>query len=837
MALGHANTLPGLGPITQAMVIVDDHAKGCAASPKLQAVPFQVSSVELAPNSLYGIAQARNLAQLTSLNTTELTCIFTAAANLTECDESNCPSPGQEGMPKCNPVRGEMGLGGYYGHYLGHWLSATAYLVNNTGDAEVKRMSEEVVRSLASCQDAWETRYGADEGNGYLFPYDPIVYRMLETPPYRSYPIYSVPFYTTHKLLAGLLDQWQLARNEVAHQAALDLADWVVRNVNHTLVREGMAGWQRILGTEWGGMNEVMLNMYAATGNEDYLTAGYAFNHWAWSAPLAVGVDDLAGNHANTHIPEVLGNAVGFELTGNATDEAIVLEFFNAVTQHHSWATGGSNSGEHWGEADRLGDELNSDTEESCTQYNMLKVARHLYEWTANSSLFDFYETAIFNGILGNQNNLDADMTKFIYMLPLGGSGLHKPWGWSNSSIPCCWGSLSEQFSKMSDSIFFRSPDDSQLFVNQFVSSTVHWESRGVSISQAAGFPHSTSNTTVIKVSGRASRWAMRIRVPHWARGANEMTVAGEVIPAAWIVPGVYLNIEREWRDGDEVQVYFPMDFWASHLNDDRDEYNGTFAFMYGPLVLAGLTEQNRFIPSGSATDPSRWIRRSSDSKLSFEASGRDAWSSAALSVPMIPLFEVMEETYSVYFDTNVPPVLPYSPQGATMPSTKSQNLQTSGAASVSGGPRDGATSGGGNIRSGDPGETTRVTFAYGLQAPGHMLDSVSMSFRYLAGYSSGQTASTVDVLLVDAARQDVVLKTLLSTEPLGDYSFDHFVGYSPPISVNATGLGLANDSPVLLVMEFHNNDRNLQIPIDDLAAGFDIQIRWTSGDLKQLVV
>merc|ERR1740115_9415 len=102
-------------------------------------------------------------------------------------------------------------------------------------------------------------------------------------------------------------------------------------------------------------MNEVMLNMYAATGKEDYLTAGYAFNHWAWSAPLAVGVDDLAGNHANTHIPEVLGNAVGFELTGNATDEAIVLEFFNTVTQHHSWATGGSNSGEHWGEADRLG--------------------------------------------------------------------------------------------------------------------------------------------------------------------------------------------------------------------------------------------------------------------------------------------------------------------------------------------------------------------------------------------------------------------------------------------------------------------------------------------------
>lgn len=273
----------GVGHITHAMVVVDDHAKTCGVqgAPALQALPFQTSSVQLDPKGLYGTAQTRNLEFVTSLNLTELTCIFTAAANLTKCDARNCPSPGLEGRPACNPVQGEMSLGGYYGHYLGHWLSATAYLVNNTGDDKVKQVSEEVVRTLASCQAAWASRYGSDEGKGYLFPYDPIVYRKLEAPPYRSEPIYSVPFYTLHKMLAGLLDQWLLARNEVAHQAVLDLGDWVVRNVDHTLAREGMAGWQDILGTEWGGMNEVMLNLYKATGNREYLTTGYTFNHWS----------------------------------------------------------------------------------------------------------------------------------------------------------------------------------------------------------------------------------------------------------------------------------------------------------------------------------------------------------------------------------------------------------------------------------------------------------------------------------------------------------------------------------------------------------------------------
>ena len=130
-------------------------------------------------------------------------------------------------------------------------------------------------------------------------------------------------------------------------------AKWVTRQANATLASGGEELWQRVLKTEWGGMNEVLFNLYAVTGDVEHLQTGRLFNHWAWSAPLAAGVDNLGGNHANTHIPEVLGNAVGYELTGNATDRAITLQFFAAVTQNHSWATGGSNDGEYWGGARR----------------------------------------------------------------------------------------------------------------------------------------------------------------------------------------------------------------------------------------------------------------------------------------------------------------------------------------------------------------------------------------------------------------------------------------------------------------------------------------------------
>jgi len=181
------------------------------------AVPFHLSQVKLDPKSNFGDAQRRNLEYLSSLNNSQLTCIFTSAANLTHCTQPNCPSPGDTSQPLCDPLPGEMGLGGYYGHYLGHWMSATAMLVANTGDPFIKNKSATVVDILSACQKAWGKKYGT-EYEGYLFPYDPIVFHILEheITSEEVTRIYSVPFYTVHKLMAGLLDQWMLTANEQA---------------------------------------------------------------------------------------------------------------------------------------------------------------------------------------------------------------------------------------------------------------------------------------------------------------------------------------------------------------------------------------------------------------------------------------------------------------------------------------------------------------------------------------------------------------------------------------------------------------------------------------------
>eukprot|EP00854_Cymbomonas_tetramitiformis_P028201 gene28201-34913_t len=402
-------------------------------------------------------------------------CYMKSAIHFTPVDPSgNCPSPGKSGQPRCSPLEGEMGLGGYYGHYQGHWLSAMAFLYNNTGKASIKTKAADFVNTLSKSQDAWGTMYPAKEG--YLFPYDPIVFDVLEErTPRPLHNLYSVPFYTVHKIMAGMLDQYTHAGNKQALKVVLGMARWVQHNVETTLSQGGEALWQRVLGTEWGGMNEVLFNLYDITGNPTYIKTGRYFNHWVWSAPLAAGVDDLNHNHANTHIPEIIGNAKGYEVSGNLTDKAIALNFFDALTQNHTYATAGSNDGEYWHMPAQLGSTLNDRTEESCTQYNTLKLARHLYLWTANSTLFDFYERAILNGILGNQNHLDQAMTSFIYFLPLGGGGVTKLWGRSDFSFPCCWGTLSEQFSKLADSIFFQSADHSTVYVNQFVSASVDW--------------------------------------------------------------------------------------------------------------------------------------------------------------------------------------------------------------------------------------------------------------------------------------------------------------------------------------------------------------------------
>ena len=604
-----------------------------------------------------------------------------------------------------------------------------------------------------------------------------------------------------------------------------------------------------------------MYNLYAVTGTESYLKTGQKFNHWQWTSPLAIGEDDIdashgntGGNHANTHIPEIIGSARGYELTGNQTQKDIAVNFFHIVTANHSWATGGSNDGEHWTTPQRMGDQLNADTEESCTQYNILKVARHLFKWTASSTMADFYERAIMNGIIGNQNKLDPAMTEFIYMLPLGAAQMHKPWGKSNQGFPCCWGTLTEQFSKMSDSIYFASPDHSTIFINQFMSSEVDWQEKKVHVAQVAGFPASTTSTTAITITADApTTFTVKLRVPAWALGANTVKLNGK--PVSGVTAGEYLSISRAWKTGDKVDAYFPMSLWSSPVQDNRTAFNNTMAWMYGPLVLAGIdADSTYFDPAGEPMKPESFIKRNSSTSLRFVATGTSGMSGAKVSMGMMPLYEVMEESYAVYFSCSGPPSeIHYAAAGATVPSATKPDWFFKGAATT-----NSKLPGSTDIRTAGPKTISTLTLAHPIMAKGHKITEVSFSFRYLAGYDSGPgewpvlSAALVSAegqvrtqtnnccscqhCLTDGARWcwagQKLVKKLYTSPQLNKYKFDSGDPYSPPIKVQASGLSVANDEPLFIRLTVENNARNVQIPLDN-KMGLGVMVKWEAADQR----
>lgn len=606
----------------------------CNDSQKCQAVTFEAKGAEPAG---------------------KVKCYWKTAYHFTP-QRSNCVADGGAGKPFCQPLPGEMGLGGYYGHYQGHWLSSTAFLVANTGNETVKARANEVLKTFESVMQAWKAKYGYD---GYLFPYDPLVFDKLLSGN-GAYPYYSVPFYTLHKLMAGLLDQHVHAGSDLAFDLLKRMATWVHTIVERTIQTGGEDLWQKVLLTEWGGMNDVLYNLYSITKDPVHLQTARRFNGWVFTAPLAVGKDDLADlpfPHANFHLPEIIGNARAYELTGNTTDAKITRSFFDVLTANHSYCTGGSNSGECWQKPRDLGAFLGSQTEESCTQYNVLKIARHLFQWEADAAFADFYERAILNGIIGNQNRLDSSMTSYIYMLPLGGVQT-KAWGKSDFGFPCCWGTLSESFAKLSDSIYFQSPEDKlrpegdALYVNQFVSSEVIMENKGVTVQQDAAFPASQNSTTKITVKiaeGQTAKFTLKIRVPKWLKQTGYIKVNGQstkIDPSS--SGGKFYSLARTWADGDVVDVWFPLSLWASPLNDYHPEYNATYAYMYGPMVLAGVNvASDIFVPKSRADEPASFITRNSTESLEFEATAKDG-----SKMRMLAVHSVMLEKYVVYFMT-----------------------------------------------------------------------------------------------------------------------------------------------------------------------------------------
>ncbi len=525
------------------------------------------------------------------------------------------------------------------GHSLGHYLSACALMYRTTADERFLKRVNYMVDELAECQSATGNGYIGAIPGGQKILEEEVARGDIRAAPFDLNGIW-VPFYSMHKVMAGLRDAYQLCDNSTALETERRLGDWLGLTLSG-LSEEQM---QEILSCEHGGMNEVLADLYADTGNKDYLALSRRFHHHAILDPLSRGEDILAGKHGNTQIPKLIGLARRYELTGDETDRKTAEFFWDRVVNHHSYINGSHGNHEHFGPPDQLNNRLSSNTSESCNVYNMLKLSEHLFSWEASPEVAGFYERALVNHILSSQHPVDGHVLYF-HSLQMGGHKFYQDPLW----FTCCVGTGMENHSKYGKAIYYHSEDE--LFISQFISSRLHWQEKGLILRQITGFPQE-QGTSIEILNDAPVDATLRIRYPSWAGEDFSVKVNGKKIRTN-AGPGSFVPVRRKWQRGDLVEVSLPFSLRLEAMPDNPDRV----AVCYGPLVLAGdlgpaydsLASDPLYVP-GLLTenrDPSAWLVPSPDEPNTFvtKAVGRP------VDAILRPLYRIHDRNYTVYWD------------------------------------------------------------------------------------------------------------------------------------------------------------------------------------------
>ncbi|MEV6863403.1 beta-L-arabinofuranosidase domain-containing protein [Streptosporangium subroseum] len=517
-------------------------------------------------------------------------------------------------------------------HMQGHFLTAWAQAYAVTGDTTCRDKAVQMVAELAKCQ---ANNGAAGFGAGYLSGFPEADFSALEA---RTLSNGNVPYYCVHKTMAVLADLWRHIGSAQARDVLLALAGWVDARTG----RLTSSQMQALLGTEFGGMNAVLADLYQQTGDSRWLTAAQRFDHAAVFNPLASNQDQLNGLHANTQVPKWIGAAREYKATGTTRYRDIAAGAWSITVNAHTYAIGGNSQAEYFRAPNAIAAHLNTDTCEACNTYNMVKLTRELWLLSpTRADYFDFYEQALLNHLIGQQNPADprGHVTYFTPLNPGGRRGVGPAWGggtWSTDygSFWCCQGTGLEVNTKLMDSIYFYA--DTTLYVNLFQPSTLNWTQRGITVTQTTSYP--VNDTVTLQVTGNVSgTWSMRVRIPGWASGAT-ISVNGAQQNVA-TTPGSYATLTRAWTSGDTVTVRLPMRVIMKAANDNPNVQ----AVAYGPVVLSG-NYGNQALSALPALAVSS-VTRTSTSALAFTATANGA------SVNLGPFYDAHGHNYTVYWN------------------------------------------------------------------------------------------------------------------------------------------------------------------------------------------
>ncbi|UKE49514.1 glycoside hydrolase family 127 protein [Xanthomonas translucens] len=480
------------------------------------------------------------------------------------------------------PPKGEV-YGGWEGdtiagHTLGHYLSALAKMHAQTRDAALRQRIDYIVAELARAQAKDPDGYVGgltrknDKGaidNGKLV-FEEVRRGIIKGSKFNLNGSWS-PLYTVHKLFAGLLDAHELAGNAQALQVLLPLAGYlggVFDALDH-------AQMQALLDTEFGGLNESYIELGARTGDPRWIALGKRLRHEKVIDPAAAGRDELPHIHANTQVPKFIGEARQFEVAGDADAAAAARFFWETVTGHYSYVIGGNADREYFQEPDTIAAFLTEQTCEHCNSYNMLKLTRHLYQWTPQARYFDYYERTLHNHTMAAQHPATG---MFTYMTPMIGGGER---GFSDKfdSFWCCVGSGMEAHAQFGDSIYWQ--DAASLYVNLYIPSTLDWPERDLALELDSGVPDNGKVRLQLRRAGARTPRRLLLRLPAWCQGGYTLRLNGKAQRGT--AADGYLALERRWRSGDVIELDLAMPLRLEHAAGDAD----TVVVMRGPLALA----------------------------------------------------------------------------------------------------------------------------------------------------------------------------------------------------------------------------------------------------------
>jgi Uncharacterized protein conserved in bacteria len=532
------------------------------------------------------------------------------------------------------------------GHTTGHILSGLAMLYGSTSQEVYKIKADSIVSGLAEVQKALNQ-------DGYLsaFPQNLIDRNIAGQRVW-------APWYTLHKIFSGLIDQYLYCDNQLALEVAEKMADWA----RNKLAKVTPEQRKVMIRNEFGGINDSFYTLYEITGKPDYKWLAEFFYHEETLDPLLSQEDNLNKKHANTYIPKLIGLTRAYEIGEPQKNKTISDFFWNTVIDHQSFCTGSNSDKESFFLPDHQSEHLTGYTGESCNVYNMLKLTRHLFCQDASEKYADYYERALFNHILGQQDPATGMIAYFLPMLP----GAHKVYSTRDSSFWCCVGTGFENQAKYGEAIYYHNKNS--LFVNLFISSELNWKEQEVKLVQKTQFP-SNGKATITITTEKPKKLVLNLRYPDWATSGAQIKINGKLLNVKE-KPGSYITIERIWKDGDRLEVEYLMTLKKVPTPDNPD----IISLEYGPIVLAaklGNAEMKTPAPysnpklhndyytyqynvPASLSNELRakgkpvetWLKPVDGQSLTFKTES----AVSGQSLTFIPLFDLHRERYSVYW-------------------------------------------------------------------------------------------------------------------------------------------------------------------------------------------